>query len=351
MSPSNEPYPDADPYLCPGDISARAALAKINELTHQFLIIVDTEKRPIGTLTDGDIRRGLLSGHALDEPVDQFMFRNFKLGRLETAREDARLLRDRERPVPFLPLVDKAGVVQSVLVRDILNSPIDMAVVMAGGFGKRLGDLTKDIPKPLVEVNGRPILDHVLQALEDAGVAEIYLTLHYRADQIREFIAQRRNRAEILFIYEETPLGTAGSLSLLPKRPQGPFLVVNGDIITDVDYSALSGFQSDTKLDGVLCVSQYRQQIPYGVVEVENGSLLGAIREKPTVVHNVASGIYLLSPSFLNLIEHDEVVDMPTVLERAKSLRYRIGVFPIHEYWIDLGRPTDLDAARKDRSR
>lgn len=341
---------EIDPYLCVETIETKVALARINELEHQFLIIVDPETRVLGTLTDGDIRRGLLAGHALDEPISSFMFRQFKTGRLGNEHNDARLVHDLERPVPFLPIVDCNGIISSILVRDKLEQATHSAVVMAGGFGKRLGDLTKDRPKPLVEVKGRPILDYVLTGLEDAGVAEIYITLHYRADQVRQFVETRDNKARISFIEETRPLGTAGALSLLPSKPKGPLLVVNGDVISDVDFQALGVFQAQSNLDGVLCVSQFHHEVPYGVVDVDADGLFNTIREKPTMVHNVASGIYLLSPSFLHLIEHGEVVDMPTVMERAKALRLRIGVFPIHEYWIDLGRPKDLATVNADMS-
>jgi dTDP-glucose pyrophosphorylase len=335
------------PYLCSLNSPTRDALAKINELTHQFLIVIDSNGKPIGTLTDGDIRRGLLKGLSLESPVNDFMYREFKFGMINDTKRNLELINDEKRPVPFLPIVDESGNVKSVLIRGAIEPKIDTAVIMAGGFGTRLGDLTKSTPKPLVDVGGRPILEHVLTSLEQADIRKIYITVHYRADQIRHFVESRTNQAIIEFIEESKPLGTAGSLSLLPIAPKAPFLVVNGDVVTDVDFTALSSFYFREKLDGILCVSPFYQQIPYGVVVTDKNGHLRDIQEKPRKQYNVSSGIYILSNPFLNLLTKNQCVDMPELILRAKDFGFKIGVFPIHEYWIDLGQKKDIEAFKQ----
>ncbi|MEK9725133.1 MAG: sugar phosphate nucleotidyltransferase [Rhodospirillaceae bacterium] len=308
-----------DAYLCPPDLSVRDALARLNATEHLFQLVVDPERRLLGTLTDGDVRRALLRGVSLDAPVKESIHRDMLVGR--------------------------AGVVVEVLLRGAQSPGIDRALVMAGGFGKRLGERTRKTPKPLLPVGGRPILDHVLTNLEDCGVRVSHVSVHYHGDQIRDYIAQRRNRMIVDIVEEDRPLGTAGALGQIADTGRSPILVINGDVITNVDFAALHEFHVRHALDATVGVARYDIDVPFGVVRYGPDGLLAGIDEKPRISNFIAAGVYYLSPEFAALVPGDRAMDMPELLNQGREIGLRIGLFPIHEYWTDVGRPADLEAA------
>jgi len=338
-------------YVCRADTSLRDVLARLNSANPLYCqIVVDADGKVVGTMTDGDIRRGLLCGLTLSSPAADCMFTAFKHGLANDPEGNIKQLYDKRRPVNFLPVLDEASRLTEIIAYDPeVDIGISQAVIMAGGFGTRLGELTRNTPKPLVEVNGKPILEHVLQSLEDAGIDRIDITVHYKADQIRRFVKARTNKAAIALAEESEPLGTAGALALLPETPKDTTLVINGDVITDVDYGALHQFYLRHNYDAVVCVSPYSVDVPFGVVEFDQAGGFRGIQEKPKITRHIAAGVYYLSPEVFALIRRGERIDMPEVLERAHGMGMKIGVFPIHEYWIDLGRPTDIHAFTKDR--
>lgn len=333
------------PLLCSPDTMVRDVLARINAVpNYLFQVVVDGELHVLGTVTDGDVRRAMLKGITLDQPVVNAMNHTPILGAVGAdagnhAKAETHL---------FVPVVNAAGQLVDIISRRRLPEQIACALVMAGGYGKRLGEHTKEIPKPLLPIGERPILDHVLGQLEDAGVPKIYVAVHYRAAQIEAFIAARANRATISLIHEQAPLGTAGALGLLPEPPGGPVLVVNGDLMTRVDFSALREFHQRHSFDGTIGVTLYQVEVPFGVVRAREGGLFAGIDEKPTFRHVVAAGIYYLSPEIVALVAHGQTLDMPALLESAREVGLQIGLFPLHEYWRDIGQPADLHAAEHD---
>jgi NDP-sugar pyrophosphorylase family protein len=321
-------------------------MVRLNTSRYLFQLVCDAGPRLHGTVTDGDIRRALLRGASLDAPVEVCMQKEFLAGRAGADRENQLLLRAGRRRVAFLPVLDGDGRLVEVLVRDIGEGAIARALVMAGGFGRRLGARTQSVPKPLLPVGGRPILDHVLEALEDAGIAEIHVSLHYLAHQIRAFVGQRANRARVQFIEEETPLGTVGAAGRLDGGGKpGPLLIINGDVITRTDFAALRDFHVRHGLDGTIGVARHEIEVPFGVVRYGEDGLFAGIDEKPRISNFIAAGIYYLSPEFVALVPGDRPMDMPELLNLGKKIGLRIGLFPIHEYWTDVGRPDDLAAA------
>ena len=216
---------------------------------------------------------------------------------------------------------------------------------MAGGFGRRLGERTLKTPKPLLPVGGRPVLDHLLERLEKAGIGNIHISLHYYADKIRSYIAARDNKAKFSFVEEETPLGTAGALARLLPRPSAPVLVMNGDVLTNVDFGALHDFHIRHGFDATVGVARYEVEVPFGVVRYGDDGLFAGIDEKPLISSFIAAGIYYLSPEFVALVPNNRPMDMPELLNLGRGIGLRIGVFPIHEYWTDIGRPDDLERA------
>jgi NDP-sugar pyrophosphorylase family protein len=216
---------------------------------------------------------------------------------------------------------------------------------MAGGEGRRLGERTRTIPKPLLPVGGRPILDHVLNQLEDAAVEEVHIAVHYLADQIKGYVSRRSNRARISFVEEDAPLGTAGAIGKLDSLQESPVLVVNGDVITNVNFSKVHDFYLRNELDCAVCVSRFDVEVPFGVIRYGDDGLFRGIDEKPCITNFIAAGVYYLSPQITALVPRDRRMDMPELLNLGQQIGLRIGLFPIHEYWTDVGRPSDLEAA------
>jgi dTDP-glucose pyrophosphorylase len=336
---------ELESYLCEPAISVRKAMERLNASDHLFQLVAADDRVLLGTLTDGDVRRALLRGISLDTPVRECMHKEFVSGRKGADAENAVLLQSGRRLVNFLPIVDEKGHILEVLVPQGPTTTVARALVMAGGFGRRLGERTVNTPKPLLTIGGRPILDHLLCRLEDAGVTNIYISLHHFADQIQSYITQRANRAQISFVKEDSPLGTAGALSRLLLRPNTPILVINGDVLTNADVAALHEFHTRHGFDATVGVARYEVDVPFGVVRYGEDGLFAGIDEKPRIGNFIAAGIYYLSPEFVALVPDDRPMDMPELLNLGRSIGLRIGVFPIHEYWSDIGRPDDLERA------
>ena len=329
------------------DVSATIAtvLQRIDSASPAlFQIVLSMDGYVLGTVTDGDIRRAILRGATMSDPVERCMHRTPIVGH---KNEDAtnRLLMRRAR---FLPVLDEVGKLDHILVQPRAEQPRLHALVMAGGFGKRLGALTQDKPKPLLSVAGRPILDRVLEQLETAGASTVQIALHYKASQIKEFVLQRRNTAEISFIEETEPLGTAGALAQLHNLIDEPILVVNGDVITRVDIPAMLDFGARHAYEGTIAVARYEIEVPFGVIRQNSDGGFAGIDEKPNLSYFIAAGLYYLSPDFIALTPRGRPVDMPELVKLGADAGLRIGLFPLHEYWKDVGRPNDLAAAHRD---
>ena len=338
-------------YICSEGARVREAVERLNATEHLFQLVTGADGRLVGTVTDGDVRRAMLAGVSLDAPVAACMHRGPVTGH---AGEEARNL-EKLRAIggfkAFLPIVDGEGRVIEVLAASAVQTTVSTALVMAGGPGTRLGERTKNRPKPLLAVGERPILDQVIGGLEEAGISRIFVSVHYLAEQIESFIAARRNRAAISLVHETERRGTIGALALLPRPVSGPVLVVNGDLVTDVDWRAFAAFHSRHGFDATIGVARYEVDIPFGVVRHGPDGLFQGIEEKPRVGHFVAGGLYILGPAFAGLVPNDRPMDMPELLNQGRALGLAIGLFPIHEYWKDIGRPHDLEAAESERGK
>ncbi len=319
---------------------------RINMSPYLFQVVVDEGGRLVGTITDGDVRRAILRGLLLESMASACLNQEPKFGLLGRDAENLRVLGLVLRREQFLPIIDDDRRVREILVRNP-DEALSTAVVMAGGPGTRLGERTRTTPKPLLEVGGRTILDRVLEGLENSGVRRIILAVHYLPDQVETFVAARCNKAAIEFIREPVRLGTAGALGLLDAGSvgSGPLLVVNGDLITNVDFRALHDFHVRHGYDGTIGVASYRIDVPFGVVRHNAEGQFQGVDEKPQLNHFVAAGVYHLSPQFLALVPKNQPIDMPDLLTRGKTVGMDIGLFPIHEQWADMGRPADLEAA------
>ena len=337
-----------DEYLCGPEMPIREIVGKINASAYLFQLIVDGNWRLLGTITDGDVRRGILQGATLESPARTCMQTDPRVGRIGADQDNADKLHRIGRATAFLPLLDEQGIVREVLVDTSEASGPITALLMAGGQGTRLGERTRTIPKPLLPVGNKPILAHILDRLEGAQVKDIYISVHYLADQIEQFVAQRQNQANVHMVHEATPLGTAGALGQLKPSHQGPILIMNGDVLTRTDINALIAFHHRHGYDGTIAVARYELQIPFGIIRHNEEGLFNGIEEKPKLSHFVAAGIYCLSPEFIALVPPRKPIDMPELLNLGRSAGLRIGLFPIHEYWLDVGREHDFLTAQQD---
>ena len=333
-----------DYLVCAPSTTIREALNRLNnDRSHVFQIVLDSERRVIGTVTDGDVRRAMLDGVTLEDRVDKCMNGAPIVGAIGDNVANRSKLREAE----FLPIVDAGGYIQQVLIQ--VRAPLaTRALVMAGGFGTRLGKQTQNVPKPLLPVGERPILDRLLCQLEDGGINAITIAVHYRADQVEAFVAGRNNRATIDFIREPEPLGTAGALTLMPQAIDETIIIVNGDVVSQVDFAHLRAFHAEHDHDGTIAVSRYNVHIPFGVLRLGDDGLFSGIDEKPTNSYFVAAGIYMLSPEIVALAPHGRPMDMPELLEAGRRENLRICLFPLHEYWRDVGQPDDLVMANAE---
>ena len=336
-----------DDLVCSPETAIREVMARINATPYLFQVVVDGGGRVLDTVTDGDIRRAILANTTLDMPVRICMQQNAVTGRVGDDARNLEKLPALGSLVPFLPLLNEDGVLKEILVVSQAPTERATALVMAGGPGKRLGERTQETPKPLLTVGDKPILQHILERLEAVGIQNIYISVHHLAERIDAFISDRSNQARIHLIHESEPLGTAGSIGKLPRSLNEPLLVVNGDILTQVDFSALIVFHNRHGYDATIAAAQHEVELPFGVIRRnEDGMFLG-VEEKPLIRNFVVAGIYYLSPQFCSLVPPGKAMDMPELLNLGRSMGLRIGLFPVHEYWVDVGRPAEFEAAQE----
>ena len=342
--------PAVQELLSQDTYSIRDTMLRINQTSRLCQIVVNQDGYLVGTVTDGDIRRALLRGITIDQPVLECMNPSPLKGTTSGGADNLGTLSKVDSEAGFLPVVDNQGRLQGVLFAEALPNQNRTAVIMAGGLGKRLGKRTSEMPKPLVEVGGRPMIDHCFDALEGAGYGTIYVTVNYLSDQIEDHIAAQSRTAWIKCIREPNYLGTAGSLALLRNYVMQSILVMNADVVTGVDLNALNDFHSASGKKATIGAAAYEARIPYGVIDYDQTGEFRGILEKPTVRHFISAGIYILEAEFLALLESGQAMDMPELLNAGRMVGLPIGIFPIQEYWRDLGNPRDLEQAEKDLS-
>ena len=335
-----------DALSLPSQATIREVVEVIDRGAAQIALVTESD-RLIGIVTDGDVRRGLLRGESLDAPVTNIMRRNFRSLPANATPEDAFALMQRET-LHHAPALDESGkVLHLFLLKDLIKPQKlpNSVVIMAGGEGKRLRPLTHDCPKPMLQVAGKPLLEIILNQCLDSGFEHFYFAVNYLKEQIKSHFQDGSAwGARIQYLEENKPLGTAGALSLLPQRPAHPFLVLNGDVLTRVDYARLLRFHADNHSSATLCVREHSTQIPFGVVRMDDVKFV-ALEEKPVLTHYVNAGIYLLNPEVLDLVPKDAFFDMPQLLETVAQQGKTVSAFPIHEYWLDIGHPKTLEQA------
>jgi dTDP-glucose pyrophosphorylase len=326
------------------------AIAAIESGSIQVALLVDGSNRLLGVVTDGDVRRGLLRGIALSARATDVMNQKPVSAPATLSREE-RLHLMRQKFIKQLPLLDDSGQLVGVETFDELidapNYP-NPVLIMAGGMGKRLGALTRDRPKPMLNVGGRPLLETIIRNVVQQGFRNILVSVNYKAEMIVDHFGDGSAMgAAIQYVHETERLGTAGALGLLPTQPDLPMVVTNGDILTTISYGALLDFHNDTPADATMAVREHKVHVPYGVVSASEG-YLRAIREKPTESWFVSAGIYVVGRAAFDHVERGVRIDMPTVLERIVADKGRVAIYPIREYWLDIGRMEDFEQAHAE---
>lgn len=337
-------------YLVRPDASLREVVEIIDRGAAQIALVADAENKLLGVITDGDVRRAMLRNESLVSLAETIMFRGFQ-SLPNTATEEEALAFMRRETLHQIPTLDEQGRVDGLFLLEELINPKkrpNPVVIMAGGEGKRLRPLTQDCPKPMLRVGGKPLLEIILEQCIDAGFQRFYLSVNYLKNQIQDHFGDgARWHVRIDYLEETQPLGTGGALSLLPQKPTEPLLVLNGDILTRVDYGRLLRFHDQHQAAATMCVREHTTQIPFGVVRMDDLHIL-TLEEKPVLSHFVNAGVYLLDPALLDLVPQDRFFDMPTLLEKAMQHQHRVSAFPIHEYWLDVGHPDTFEKAHAD---
>jgi dTDP-glucose pyrophosphorylase len=341
------------------DSTIRKAMACIDRNAHGIALVIDKEQRLLGTITDGDIRRAILDHLDIDVTVSELLKRRSCTpyptpitASLGTARPELLQLMTKNA-VRQIPLLDEDGRVAGLVTWDELLPGEVLAlqaVIMAGGEGTRLRPLTDDKPKPLLPIGDRPTMELIVGQLRKAGIRRVNVTTHYKGEQIAEHFGDGSNfGVEIRYVTEDRPLGTAGGLGLMEK-PEEPLLVVNGDIVTQVDFRAMYAFHKEHNADLTLAVREYDLGIPYGVIE-SDGPHVTRLSEKPVHRFFVNAGIYLLEPAVCRYIPRGEPFDMTDLIQLLLEEGRPVVSFPIIEYWLDIGRPSDYNQVQEDVER
>lgn len=327
------------------------ALNIINEVGGRIGLVIDKEKKLIGVVTDGDIRRALLRNIVLSSSIKETMNSNPVVAFKTASRSDVLKLMQ-ENSIIAVPLVDDKNILvgletwNDTSVNRAYENPV---FIMAGGFGTRLRPLTDDCPKPMLKVGDKPILERLLEQFSTAGFKNIYISTHYMPEQITNYFGNGSEwGVNVNYIHENEPLGTGGALGLLPSDiPKLPLIMINGDVLTTANFEKLLNFHNKYSPVATMCVREFDYQIPYGVISGD-GHKIVSMQEKPIQKYFVNAGIYVIDPViFMNVPKHKHI-DMPTLLEQQISNCKDVIMFPLHEYWLDIGRMDDFNKAQID---
>lgn len=334
------------------DTRIRRAMEIIDEGSLQIALVVDESHHLVGVVTDGDIRRGLLKGVTLEEPVERIMRKDFTTAPTDVSREMVLNLM-KQKELRQIPVVDDQGrIVDLKIINDMIEMPAvdNFVILMAGGQGVRLKPLTVDCPKPLLKVGSKPLMETILENFIEYGFHNFFISVNYKAEMIREYFQDgSRWGVSIRYIHEDKQMGTAGALGLIPETPAAPVIVMNGDLLTKVNFQHLLDFHQSHRAKATMCIRDYHFQCPYGVIKTDHYRLT-QIEEKPTHTFFVNAGIYVLDPEILDLIPGDTRIDMTTVFERTIQKGYETVVFPVREYWMDIGMVDDFERANGEYS-
>lgn len=334
--------------LVSAETSIRETIKTIDESALQIALVVDANNHLLGTVTDGDIRRSILKGVLLEQPVHLIMNAKPVVASDNISRSNILSLM-RKKMLHQIPIVDTDGKIVSLLSFESLIRPVsrnNWVVIMAGGEGVRLRPMTEDCPKPMLKVGGKPIIETILENFIEFGFKHFFFAVNYKSEIIESYFGDGSSwNVQIEYLHENKRLGTAGALSLLPEKPNAPIVVMNGDILSRINFEQLINFHQEHNATATMCVREYDLQVPYGVAEV-NSHYLIALEEKPIQRFFINAGIYVLTPKALDYVQPDLYCDMPTVFNKLIAEQAETVVFPVREYWMDLGHIEDFTRAQ-----
>ncbi len=340
-------------HLLYTDNTIADALRSINDLPTgavRTLIVLDSESGEVkGSLTDGDIRRGLLDGASLSESVITVM--NYSFMSISTSADPldtlATIRSARRKGIKLLPELGPDNSLADILdlSRQTTRLPLS-ALLMAGGKGERLRPLTLTTPKPLLKIDGRPIIDYNIERLARAGITDVSVTVRYLADQIRQYFSEPRHGIEVKCVEEEKPLGTIGSAALIERPDEGATLVMNSDLLTTIDLEEMYLRHVAMEADITIAAIPYTVSVPYAILTTE-GDEVRALSEKPTYSHFANAGIYIFNNAVLNSLNPEERTDATTLIEAAMEQGLKVTYYPISGTWIDIGSPADFAHAQE----
>ena len=328
------------------------AISNLNETAFQIAIIVTPDGVLVGTITDGDIRRGLLQGMDMGSLIEDIVFHDPFVVPPQMARETVLQLMQTNK-IRQVPVVDeKRRVVGLHLQDDLIDSGgcSNLMVIMAGGQGTRLRPHTEDCPKPLLMVGDKPMLEHIIMRAKAEGFQHFVLTIQYLGHMIEEYFGDGSQwNLNISYLREESPLGTAGAMSLLNPRPDRPFVISNGDVLTDIRYGDMLDYHCRHGASATMAVRSHEWQHPFGVVRTDGLDII-EFEEKPIVRNHINAGVYILNPDVLDMLKVGEYCDMPALFTRLQGSVARTIVYPMHEPWLDVGCEDDLGQAQTKHS-
>ncbi len=328
----------------------KEALILIDKGSMQIALIVDENDKLLGTLTDGDIRRGLIKGLGLNDSIKTIIFKTPTVAKISDTKEEI-LQIALAKKLHQIPIVDENGKVLGLQQINELLKPgnkINKVVLMVGGLGTRLRPLTENTPKPMLEVGNKPILQTIVEKFSQYGYTNIIMCVNYKSDVIQNYFGDgSKFGVSIEYVSEEQRMGTAGALSLLKKKPEEPFFVMNGDLLTNVNFEHLHDYHLANNSIATMCVREYDFQVPYGVVKIDDSKII-SIEEKPIHKFYISAGIYILSPEILKYIPSCEFYDMPTLFDKLINKNQNVRSFPLREYWLDIGRIEEYKKANEE---
>ena len=331
-------------------LTIKEALKIIDKGAMKIALVVDDNEKLIGTITDGDIRRGLLNNLGLEDSIEDIIFRTPTVCTTDNTKEEI-LQTALDKKIYQIPIVDCSGRLISIEEVDTLIRPkikTHKVVLMVGGLGTRLRPLTEKTPKPMLKVGGKPILETIILNFKKYGFVNIILSVSYKSELIEEYFRDGSDfGVNIEYIREEQRMGTAGALSLMKDKLHEPFFVMNGDLLTNINFEQMMDYHLSNSSIATMGVREYDFQIPYGVVNIDDGEIT-SIKEKPIHKFFVSGGVYILDTKSLDFIPDNEFYDMPTLFEKLIENGLKSVSFPIHEYWLDIGRMEEYKRANDE---
>ena len=328
-----------------GDI--RRAISTIERGGLRIALIVNNQNKLVGTVCDGDIRRALLKGLTLDSPLSSIIQKSYYRANSDVSKKEISKIM-KENSISQIPIVTKDNeLIGLEISQDLIPTSSKLlipnyALLMAGGKGTRLKPITNDCPKPLLPINGKPILEIILEQCINSGIRNFYISVHYLSEKIINYFGDGSKwNVNIEYLKENIPLGTAGALKLLPNNFNNPIIVINGDVLTKTNFREILKYHSDNNADITICAREHKLSSPYGVIEVQ-GIKFKSMIEKPSFSQLVNAGIYALNPNVIKMIKPNQYLDMPELINLNQKNKKNIIVYPVHEYWIDIGKPESL---------